>query len=241
MAQRLAALITKLMVSNTLDGDDIRAIQSLPIRHKELGADEIIVADGDRPHECCLVSEGFVFRSKITSAGARQILSLHIPGEIPDLQSLHLRVMDHDLSTLTPCKLEFLPHEAIRALTRTRPNVASALWRETLIDSAIFREWVINLGRRSAPTRMGHLIAELYHRLRLIGQARDGAFVLPITQTELADCLGLSCVHVNRVLQDFRRTHLLRVNRSEFHLLDQQRLEEIADFAPAYLHQNPAN
>jgi CRP-like cAMP-binding protein len=236
----LAALITKLMVSNILDQDDIRAIQKLPIRHKEFGPREIIVAEGDRPHECCLISEGFAYRSKTTSDGARQILSLHIPGEIPDLQSLHLKQMDHDLSTLTRCKLEFVPHEAIRALTRTRPNVASALWRETLIDSAIFREWVVNLGRRSATARTGHIIAELYCRLEAIGQARDGAFVFRITQAELADCLGLTYVHVNRVLQDFRRERLLSLNRSEFRVLDQKRLEEIADFAPAYLHQSPA-
>jgi CRP-like cAMP-binding protein len=119
--------------------------------------------------------------------------------------------------------------------------VASALWRETLIDSAIFREWVVNLGRRSATARTGHIIAELYHRLKSIGRARDGKFVLPITQAELADCLGLTYVHVNRVLQDFRKKGLISLNRSEFDLLDQRKLEEVADFAPAYLHQSPAN
>ncbi|MEN3285702.1 MAG: hypothetical protein V7634_2 [Bradyrhizobium sp.] len=236
----LAALVTKLMVSNILDQDDIRAIQNLPIRHKEFGAHEIIVAEGDRPHECCLIGEGFAYRSKSTSDGARQILSLYIPGEIPDLQSVHLKLMDHDLSTLTRCKLKFVPHEAIRALTRKRPNVADALWRETLVDASIFREWIVDLGRRSATARVGHLIAELYCRLEAIGQARDGKFVFPITQVELADCLGLTYVHVNRVLQDFRKKGLISLNRWEFHVLDQKRLEEIADFNPAYLHQSPA-
>ncbi|HEU0146525.1 MAG TPA: Crp/Fnr family transcriptional regulator, partial [Bradyrhizobium sp.] len=190
---------------------------------------------------CCLIGEGFAFRSKTTFDGQRQVLSLHIPGEIPDLQSIHLKLMDHDLVTLTPCTLGFISHEEMRPLTRRRPNVAAALWRETLIDAAIFREWVVNLGRRSATTRMLHLLAELYYRLEAIGQARDGMFEFPITQTQLADCLGLSTVHVNRVLQELRKQDLVKVNRSEFQLLKLEELRDLAGFDPAYLHQDPAD
>jgi CRP-like cAMP-binding protein len=241
MAQHLAALVTKLMVSNVLDEGDIQAIQNLPTRSRVLGARKVIVAEGDRPRECCLIGEGFAFRSKSTSDGARQILSLHIPGEIPDLESLHLRRMDHDLVTLTRCELEFVPHEAMRALTRARPNVMGLFWRETLVDSAVFREWVVNVGQRSATARIAHVLIELFHRLKAIGRARDDVFEFPITQTELADCVGLSSVHVNRVLQDLRKQGLIRVNRSEFQLLRPRELKEIAEFAPAYLHDSPAN
>jgi CRP-like cAMP-binding protein len=241
MAKHLAALITKLIVSNILEENDIQAIQDLPSRSRKLGAGEVIVADGDRPRECCLIGEGFAFRSQTTSNGSRQILSLHIPGEIPDLESLHLKLMDHNLVTLTPCKLEFVPHQAIRALTRTRANVADALWRETLIDSAIFRDWVINVGRRSGAGRMAHLLIEMYHRLKAIGHVGDDMFNLPITQSELADCVGLSAVHVNRVLQDLRKQGLIRVNRSEFQLLRPRELREIAGFDPTYLHQSAPN
>jgi CRP-like cAMP-binding protein len=241
MSEHFAALITKLMLSNILDGDDIRAIQSLPIRSRELGAREVIAAEGDRPRECCVIGEGFGFRSKTTSDGSRQILSLHIPGEIPNLQSLHLKLMDHDLLTLTPCKLTFVPHEAMRALTRTRHNVADALWRETMIDAAIFREWIVNVGRRSGSARMAHLLIELYDRLSAIGRARDNMFEFPITQSELADCVGLSTVHVNRVLQDLRKQGFLRTDRAKFQLLRSRELKEVADFAPAYLHQSAAN
>jgi CRP-like cAMP-binding protein len=237
MAKHLAALVTKLKVSNVLDEDDIQAIQNLPTRSRVLGAHEIIVAEGDRPRECCLIGEGFAFRSKTTSDGSRQILSLHIPGEIPDLESLQLRRVDHDLVTLTRCELEFVPHEAMRALARARPNVTGLFWRETLIDSAVFREWVVNVGQRSAAARIAHVLIELYHRLKAIGRARDDMFDFPITQTELADCVGLSSVHVNRVLQDLRKQGLIRVNRSEFQLLRPRELKEIAEFAPAYLHE----
>ena len=125
----------------------------------------------------------------------------------------------------------------MRALTRARPNVMGSLWRETSIDSAIFGEWVVNVGQRSATARIAHLLIELYHRLKAIGRARDNMFDFPITQTELADCVGLSSVHVNRVLQDLRKQDLIRVNRSEFQLLRPRELKEIAEFAPAYLHE----
>jgi len=236
-----ARLLTKLTASTILDDDDTRAIQDLSIRSRELGPNKVIVAEGDRPRECCLIGEGFAFRSKTTFDGQRQVLSLHIPGEIPDLQSVHLKLMDHDLVTLTPSTLGFISHEELRGLTRRRPNVAAALWRETLIDAAIFREWVVNLGRRSATTRMLHLLAELYYRLEAIGRARDGMFEFPITQTQLADCLGLSTVHVNRVLQELRKQDLVKVNRSEFQLLKLDELKHLAGFDPAYLHQDPAD
>jgi CRP-like cAMP-binding protein len=242
MRRELAtSLITKLMISNVLDDDDLRAIRNLPIRIREVGANHIISSDGNRPQDCCLIGEGFAFSSRTTVDGLRQILSLHIPGDIPDLQSLHLKLMDHDLITMTPCTLGLISHEAVRLLARVRPNVAAALWRETLIDAVIFGEWMVNVGRRSGVARMAHLLSELYYRLEAIGRARDGMFEFPITQTELADCLGLTAVHVNRVLQDLRKEGLIKVTRSEFHLLKQEDLKELAGFDPAYLHLDPVN
>ena len=235
-----AALIEKLIKDNRLDGDDVRAVQQLPIEVKRVRAQNRVASDGDRPSVSCLILEGFAFRSKLTPDGQRQILSLHIPGEIPDLQSLHLHVMDHDLTTLTECTLGFIPHNALRELNQKRPNVAAALWRETLIDSAIFREWIVNVGRRSATVRMAHLLAEVYYRLQHIGRATNGSFELPITQSELADCLGLSGVHVNRVLQLLRHARLITAERSKFHVLNKGKLEELGQFDKFYLHQRPS-
>ncbi len=234
-----AALIRKLTLTSRLDDDDIRAIENLRIHERQTGARQTIVPDGSRPGDCCLVAEGFAVRSKTTSEGHRQILSIHLPGEIPDLQSLHLRVMDHDLMSLSPCTLGFMSHGDIRDVCRRRPNVADALWRETLIDSAIFREWIVNVGQRPAPARLAHILLELHTRLKAIGKTRDGEFGLPITQDELSDCLGISAVHANRVLQELRKDGLISVGRSEFHILDHQRLSELAGFDPLYLHLNP--
>ncbi|MGY4568535.1 Crp/Fnr family transcriptional regulator [Bradyrhizobium sp. USDA 3256] len=230
-----------MTVSNRLDSQDIRAIERLPIREQQLPAQKIIVADGSRTRESCLLAEGFAFRAKVTPDGKRQVLSLHVPGEIPDLQSLHLNVMDHDFSTLTPCTLGFIPHEATKSLSRERPNIAAALWRETLIDASIFREWIVNVGRRSAVERMAHLFAEMHRRLKVIGRTSDGSFAFPITQSDLGDCLGLSTVHVNRVLQELRESNIMQVERSQYRILDHGRLEELAGFDPTYLHLQPAS
>jgi CRP-like cAMP-binding protein len=234
-----STMMAKLSVSNHLDGEDIRAILALPMRVVQCVAREIIVRQGDRPDECCLLAEGFLFRSLSTPDGERQILSIHIAGEIPDLQSLHLRVMDHDLNTLTACTLAFIPHEAIKAMNLARPNVAAALWRETLVDAAIFREWILNVGCRTGVVRMAHLLSELRHRLEAVGHASEGRFDLPITQLELSNCLGLSTVHTNRVLRELREMGLVRTERTAFYLPDRARLEELGQFDPTYLHSSP--
>jgi CRP-like cAMP-binding protein len=235
-----AALVRKLKQTNRLNEGDILALEQLPIKSKRVGAQYRIVRDGDRPSESCLIADGFAFRSKFTPNGMRQILSIHIPGEIPDLLSLHLPVIDHDLTTLTESTLGFIQHDALRELIQRRPNVSAALWRETLIDSAIFREWIVNVGCRTALPRMAHLLLEMHERLELIGRTANGSFELPITQVELADCLGLSVVHVNRTLQQLRHEGLLATERKNFHLLEKVKLEDLGEFDPVYLHQRPS-
>jgi CRP-like cAMP-binding protein len=231
-------LMRKLRLSTALGPADIDAVERLPMTIRELPAQGAIVREGERPTQCCLVIEGYACRSKTTDSGKRQILSIHIAGDIPDLQSLHLHVMDHDLTTLSRCTVAFIPHEALRALTRERPLVAEALWRETLVDAAVFREWIVNVGRRSAASRMAHLLAEIGKRLEAVGLADGDRFELPMTQIDLADALGLSSVHVNRVIQELRRAGMLEMRRHTVALRDLPRLKELADFDALYLHQS---
>src|SRR3954447_12783366 len=141
-------LIRRLQVSTPLGPADIAAIETLPLALKELSAQAAIVREGERPTHSCLLIEGLACRSKTTDVGKRQILSIHIAGDIPDLQSLHLRVMDHDVTTLSHCSVGYIAHQALRTLTHEWPLIAEALWRETLIDAAVFREWIVNVGRR---------------------------------------------------------------------------------------------
>lgn len=231
-------LVRKLRLSTALDAADIQAIARLPIAIKDIPGHTAIVREGERPTQCCLVIEGYACRSRTTDNGKRQILSIHVAGDIPDLQNLHLAVMDHDLTTLSRCTVGFIPHDALRALTRGRPQVAEALWRETLVDAAVFREWIVNVGRRSAASRMAHLLTEIGQRLKTLGLAEGDQFELPMTQLDLADALGLSSVHVNRVIQELRRDGLIEMRKHAVSLLDLPRLSKLADFDALYLHEH---
>ena len=233
-------MIRKLRNNTNLDSDDIEAIRALPIDIKELPANKAIVREGDKPSHSCLMIEGYSVRSKTTDEGKRQIMSIHIAGDIPDLQTLHLHVMDHDFRTLSACTVGFISHESLRALTRARPMVAEAFWRETLVDGAIFREWIVNVGRRQAGPRLAHLVLEMRHRLAAIGRCGNGHFELPMTQMDLADALGLTSVHVNRVLQALRADDMLDIRKNVVTLGDAEKLMKIGDFDELYLHQNPA-
>ena len=211
----------------------------LPMRVRNYGADADIVSDGDSPHECCLVLTGFVCRYKMLGDGRRQILSFHTPGDMPDLQSLYLDVMDHSLGTLVETTAAFIEHGAIRGIMRKHPGIAEAFSRDMLVDAAIFREWMTGLGRRDARERIAHLLCEMFLRSRAVGLARETGFSFPVTQADIGDALGLSTVHVNRVLQELRRDGLVRGNFSNLAILDWPGLLAAGDFDPTYLHQRP--
>jgi CRP-like cAMP-binding protein len=207
---------------------------------KNIGPDQDIVKEGDRPFECCLILEGWACRYKLTKEGKRQIVSFHMPGDIPDLQSLHIEVMDHSLRTLTPSKLAFIPHSTIRELTRRCPRIGDAFVRDILVDSAVFREWMLGLGRREAYERIAHLFCELYVRLRAIGQTNGRGFNMPITQAELGDALGFSTVHVNRTMQELRGDGLIVTKGGSVVVKDWEGLKQAGEFDAVYLHLRKA-
>lgn len=219
-----------------LSADDQQAIADLPITIRDCPADHDIVRDGDRTQHCCIVLEGFTCRYKVISDGRRQILAFNIPGDIPDLQSLHLQVMDHSLATLVPSRLGFVAHTHMRELCERRPGVQAAMWRETLIDGAAFRAWITGMGRLSARARLAHLLCELLLRLDAVGLADGFRYKLPLTQAELGDALGLSVVHVNRILQDLRAEGIIAIDRRTVNILNWEGLRAIGQFDPAYLH-----
>src|SRR5215211_7192452 len=159
---------------------------------------------GDHPSRSCLLLSGFACVYKMTAQGKRQIVSFVIAGDIPDLQSLHLKVLDNSVSTISPCRVGFITHDDLRSICERYPRIAAAFWRETLIDAAIFREWVMNVGQREGISRMAHVLCELVVRLKAVDLVEDHSCDLPITRIEFADALGFSPVHVNRVLQQMR-------------------------------------
>jgi CRP-like cAMP-binding protein len=228
-------LIRKLESIFTLTDDERHALQNLPMRVEVLKDHQDIVREGDRPSRSCLLLEGFACVYKITAQGKRQIVSFTIAGDIPDLQSLHLKVLDNSVSTISPCTVGFT-HEVLHDLCTRYPRLAAAFWRETLIDAAIFREWVINVGRREAYQRMAHVLCELLVRLKAVGLVEDHICDLPITQLEFADALGITPVHVNRVFQQLRADGLIVTQGSRLKIPDWDKLKEVGDFDPTYLH-----
>jgi CRP-like cAMP-binding protein len=236
----LAALVRRLQTSSGISEEDLREVHELPITVREYPAERAVVRDGERATECGRIAEGFCVRSKTISDGRRQILSIHIPGEIPDLMSLFLHVMDHDLSTLTPCTLGFIKHETLQKLHRRRPNVAEMFWRDTLIDSAMFREWIVNVGQRPAPARLAHVMVELRERLKVIGRADGNRFDMPLTQEQIGEALGITAVHANRVIKQLRQDGIVDLHRGRVTVLDEGKFQELADFDNRYLHQSPA-
>jgi CRP-like cAMP-binding protein len=182
------------------------------------------------------VLKGFACRYKVLGDGQRQIMSFHMAGDIPDLQSLHLGVMDHSLGTMTAVTAAFIPHTAVHDLNRRLPGVAAALWRDTLIDAAVFREWLTGVGRRSAYTRTAHLVCEVFVRMSSLGLADRDSFQLPLTQVAMADALGLSAVHINRVLQDLRGEGLIASRGRTVVIRDWTGLAKAGDFDAGYLH-----
>jgi CRP-like cAMP-binding protein len=229
-------LVRKLGSIARLSDEERRAVMRLPMTIRPLPGGHDIVCEHDRPMQCCLILDGWASRYQLLAEGRRQIFSFHVPGDIPDLQSLHLRVMDHSLCALTPVTLAFVPHEAIRDLTTGYPGIAATLWRDTLVDGAIFREWMVGMGRRSAYQAVAHLFCETYVKLEAVGLAENHRYRLPVMQVDIADALGLSNVHVNRVLRQLREENLLALRNGWLNISNWPELAKIGEFDPLYLH-----
>jgi CRP-like cAMP-binding protein len=185
---------------------------------------------------CALLLAGFAYRHKVTGDGQRQIMSFHMPGEFLDLQNSFLGVADHNVQTLTRCEVATVPVPALRRLAEAHPRVGRAMWIETLIDAAIFREWIVNVGRRNSISRISHLLCEFALRLEAAGLAPHNRYELPMTQEQIADCTGLTPVHVNRVLKELGRLGLIDRDRRSVSIVDWDRLQNIGDFNTRYLH-----
>lgn len=213
----------------------IAALDALPstIRNVQPGA--VLVRDGTAPHSSIVVLEGCVYRHKIVGDGKRQIFSFQIAGDMPDLQSLFLKRMDHSVSALGKASIASIPHRAIFDLIDNTPAASHILWRESLIDAAIFREWIANTGQRNAVSRIAHLLCELVRRAEIVGLVKDKTYHLAITQGHFADATGMSLVHVNRSIKTLRSDGVIEWTKGTIKILDWPALIEIGDFDEGYL------
>ncbi|MEA3002590.1 MAG: hypothetical protein QOH81_1378 [Sphingomonadales bacterium] len=232
----LKALIAKLARLSDLDHEDRIALARLTYRIEEVRSSRKLVREGQETSDCCLLVQGYACRYKRASRGGRQIVSFHLPGDILDLQHLFLPRADHHVQAITDAKVAWIPVRALKRLCRERPKIGEALWRDCLIDASVFREWVLNVGRRDAKCRVAHMLCEFAARGAKAGLGPPERFELPMTQTDIADATGLTPVHVNRMLRRLRDEGLIAQDRREVRIVDWGRLREVADFNPAYLH-----
>jgi len=230
------ALQRKLESIGELNNEAIAALERLPLRVVDFARGDEVASDGAVSGNCCLLLEGFMHRHKVLRDGGRQILAVHFPGDIPDLQSLHVPTMDHALVATTGCRAAFIPHEPLKQLTHEAPAIGDILWRDSLIDSAIFRTWIAMMGRKPAVDHLAHFFCEVFVRMAAVGLAEGNECRLPLTQEFLADTLGISAVHANRSLQELRDTRSVRFDGRRLTILDWERLREQAEFDPTYLH-----
>lgn len=230
------ALARKLRSIFSLSAEERAAVDMLPVHVAEFRSRHEIVREGERPTRCFFILEVLTCLYQTTEKGKRQIVAVHIAGDVPDLQSLHLPTLDFNAATLSPVRLGFMPHTAIRDLCERYPRINNALWRSSLVDAAIFRAWVTNIGQRPAYARTAHFLCEMIVRHAAVGLDNARQISFPITQSELADSLGLSIVQVNRSLQKLRTAGLIQLRDSTLKALDWQGLRQAAEFDPAYLH-----
>src|SRR3954451_14269471 len=219
-----------------LSSEDIRLLSEMPTSVRSYAADQDIVREGDTPSQCCLLLDGFLYRHKIAKGSTRQIMSFQVPGDIPDLHSLHLGRMDHNLTSLGPAVVAFIPHSYFREVLPRSPQLTHALWRETLADAAVYREWVVNVGAREAIARVAHVLCEFKLRLQAVGLVNDATFTVPARQTDIADAVGITAVHANRVIQELRGRGLIEWEDRTVTILQWDELAKVGDFSADYLH-----
>ena len=232
----LESLVRMLKTHHPLSAEDKAAILSLPYKIRHLETQSYTVREGDRPERCALLLTGFAFRHKTTGSGERQIMSINIPGEALDFQNLFIEESDHSVQMLTRAEVADIPIAAIQHLVLTQPTVARAILISTLVEASVFREWVLNIGRRDSRSRIAHLLCEFAYRLSLQGLNTNDHFELPMTQEQLADATGLTPVHVNRVLKGLENDGLIERDRRTLRFPDWRRLRDVGDFNARYLH-----
>jgi CRP-like cAMP-binding protein len=229
-------MLRKLSKWADLDEDDQRAVLALPHEKRSIRKGNYIVREGEKPTRSCVLLSGFAYRHKVVGNGGRQILSVHMSGDMVDLQKSFLSIADHDVQALTDSIVAFIPADVLQELAFNRPAVGIALWRDTLVDGAVHREWTANVGRRDARTRMAHLLCEFGVRLQDAGLGELCSYEIPMTQEQLADCTGLTPVHVNRTLKALDREGLTERTLRSVSISNWATLAHAGDFDARYLH-----
>jgi CRP-like cAMP-binding protein len=229
--------VKKLADLVDLEKGDVDALAVATSRARKYAPRKDLIREGDAPGPVFVMLEGWGCRYKILPSGSRQIMAFLMPGDACDLHVNLLDQMDHGIQSLTHSLVATISKTEMQTLLREHPAVASAMYTAQLVDEGIMRAWIVSMGRRSSIERVAHLICELYLRARGIGLAKGEAFALPLSQLVLADALGMTAVHINRVLKELRLSGAMSMQRGTLTILDPQRLVQIAGFDDNYLHR----
>jgi CRP-like cAMP-binding protein len=231
-----AVLEKHLGLIGILSPEDAAALHTIEGRIRDVARGEDLLREGDRPTEAVVVIAGLLQRYTVSPQGRRQIHSVYIAADTPSLETLHLDTMDNALGALAPSRVGLVPHAELHRVMDARPKLRDLIWRETLVQAALFREWLMRNSQMLAHARIAHFFCEIMARARAAGLTDGKAFDLPMTQEDLADVLGMTAVHVNRTLGLLRAGNLAEYRGGRLALLDRQGLADAAEFDPAYLH-----
>ncbi len=237
MSRILPILIRKLKEHSRLSREDLAAITALRYKLRELASNEDLIRQGDDPKVSAVVISGTLARYHLLHNGRRQYLSFHLAGDMPDSQALFIEKMDHAVCAVGPALVALIPHKDLLSTFERRPSVGFAIWRETLIDAAIFREAITNNSARTTMARLAHLFCELFYRAKASALTQGATFEVLISLVQLSETLGMSIATVNRTLLDLRESRAAEFRRGRLQVKNWERLVEIAQFNPSYLHQ----
>lgn len=229
-------LIRKLEGFVALSAADHRLLERISADARPMAAGTDLAREGEAPDGVSLIMDGMACRHKRAANGSRQIMAYLVAGDVCDLDVALLDEMDHTITTLSDCSVVRIAPETVRELMENHPQIARGLRLSTLVDEATLREWLVNVGCRSAEERIAHLLCELLLRLQFVGKATQDSFALPIKQQDLADTTGLSTVHVSRTMQSLQRQGLIALTGTTLQILDLPRLKALAGFKANYLH-----
>lgn len=232
-----AHFVSKLNSFHSHSEATTAAVLELAARHPhELSARDDLIREGEEPRTIYLLIEGWACRYKLLDDGRRQILALFVPGDLCDLHVYVLDAMDHSIAAITPVKYASIKPTELETLCDEHPRVVRALWWESLVNASIQREWLVSTGQRSAFEALAHLCCELYLRLKAVGLAANGECVFPLTQSDIADALGLTQPHVSRTIAEFNKSGLATLKRRHLTVQNLKGLMRAASFNPNYLH-----
>lgn len=229
--------VDKLNGFANLSGPEIGALVAATASHHSYLPRHDLIREGDRPGPVFVVLEGWVCRYKILPNGARQVLAYLMPGDSCDLHVGLLAEMDHNIQTITPAVVAKIERDEMDKLMELHPGITKALYLSQLIDEGTMRAWITSMGRRSSIERVAHLICELYLRARNVGLTVESKFALPLSQAMLADSLGMTPVHLNRVMKTLRSSGVMTLQRGSLTIEDPIGLVRIAGFDENYLHR----